>query len=179
VNKIKMEYAIVDIETTGGYALRSGITEVAIFIHNGEEVIDQYETLINPFVPIPLYIQALTGISDEMVLESPPFKEVAEKVFRMLEGRVFVAHNVNFDYSFIKHHLEIAGYPFNAQKLCTVRLSRKLKPGLKSYSLGRLCDALGTAGQVKELVTRYTGNDYMMQLVYSYAEQFPQKVLRF
>ncbi len=138
-----MEYAVVDIETTGGYALRSGITEIAIFIHNGTEVIDHYETLINPFVPIPLYIQALTGISDEMVCHSPSFNEIASRVYKMLVGRVFVAHNVNFDVSFVKHHLEIAGFSFRAQKLCTVRLSRKLKPGLKSYSLGRLCDTLG------------------------------------
>jgi DNA polymerase-3 subunit epsilon len=137
-----MEYAIVDIETTGGYASGSGITEIAILIHDGKTIIDRYQTLINPLMPIPFYIQALTGITDDMVCQSPVFGQIAEHIYKVLEGRVFVAHNVNFDYSFIKHHLERAGYTFNAQKLCTVRLTRKIKPGLSSYSLGKLCDAL-------------------------------------
>lgn len=137
-----MEYAIVDIETTGGYAAHSGITEIAIIIHDGQSVIDRYETLINPMRPIPVYIQALTGISNEMVWGSPIFSEVAPQIHALLQGRIFVAHNVNFDYSFLKHHLELTGYTFTAKKLCTVRLSRKIKPGFPSYSLGKLCDAL-------------------------------------
>lgn len=135
-------YAIVDIETTGGYASGSGITEVAICIHNGIEIVDRYETLINPQRHIPLSIQALTGISNEMVADSPPFSEVAGAIFEKLKDCVFVAHNVNFDYSFIKHHLMLAGIDFSAPKLCTVRLARKIKPGLRSYSLGKLCDSL-------------------------------------
>ncbi len=137
-----LEYAIVDIETTGGHAAGSGITEVAIIIHDGKSIIDRYETLINPERPIPYFIQILTGINNGMVEEYPPFYEVAKKIYSLLDGRVFVAHNVNFDYSFLKHHLELAGYKFAATKLCTVRMSRKIKPGMKSYSLGRLCDAL-------------------------------------
>ena len=138
-----MHYAIVDIETTGGYASGSGITEIAILIHDGTAVIDRYETLVNPGRPIPFSIQALTGINDEMVADSPAFDEVADKIYQMLSGCVFIAHNVNFDYSFVKYHLQAAGYEFSAPKLCTVRLSRKIKPGLSSYSLGKLCDALG------------------------------------
>lgn len=137
-----IEYAIVDIETTGGHAADGGITEVAILIHDGTAIIDRYETLINPQRPIPYFIQVLTGIDNGMVVEQPPFYEVAKTIYSLLEGRVFVAHNVNFDYSFLKHHLGLAGYTFNASKLCTVRMSRKIRPGLKSYSLGRLCDAL-------------------------------------
>lgn len=138
-----MEYAIVDIETTGGYAAGAGITEIAIRIFDGEKVIDSYETLVKPSHNIPLYITALTGIDHEMVSGSPPFADVAKDVFEMLHGRIFVAHNVNFDYSFLKHHLDDTGYRFAAQKLCTVRLARKIKPGLRSYSLGNLCDTLG------------------------------------
>lgn len=137
-----MEYAIVDIETTGGHAAGSGITEVAIILHNGQEVIGRYETLVNPGVPIPLYITALTGISNSTIATSPSFDQVADKIYNLLQGRIFVAHNVNFDYSFIKHHLAEAGYFYSATKLCTVRMSRKIKPGLSSYSLGRLCAAL-------------------------------------
>ncbi|MCU7693655.1 exonuclease domain-containing protein [Haoranjiania flava] len=137
-----MEYAIVDIETTGGYAAGSGITEIAILIHNGESIVGKYETLINPQRRIPRYIEALTGISDEMVEDAPAFEDVAAKIFNLLSGRIFVAHNVNFDYSFIKHFLEKSGYNYTAPKLCTVRMARKIFPGMLTYSLGKLCHAL-------------------------------------
>ncbi|WP_447642116.1 MULTISPECIES: exonuclease domain-containing protein [Chitinophagaceae] len=140
-----MEYAIVDIETTGGYAAGSGITEIAIRIFDGESVVDSYETLVKPSHSIPLYITALTGIDYEMVCDSPSFGDIASGVFEMLDGRIFVAHNVNFDYSFLKQHLEDAGYNYTAQKLCTVRMARKIKPGLASYNLGNLCHTLGIA----------------------------------
>lgn len=137
-----MLYAVVDIETTGGYAAAHGITEIAIHIHNGEEVIDSFETLINPHQPIPIHIQALTGITNEMVADAPDFREVADHIYELLYDKIFVAHNVNFDYSFVKHHLEACGYQLQVKKLCTVRLSRKVFPGFASYSLGRLCNAL-------------------------------------
>lgn len=140
-----MLYAIVDIETTGGYAAAHGITEIAIHIHNGQEIIESYETLINPQQDIPVYIQSLTGIDNEMVASAPDFREVAAQIYELLHDKVFVAHNVNFDYSFVRHHLEACGYHFNAKKLCTVRLSRKLFPGLASYSLGKLCTALSVS----------------------------------
>jgi DNA polymerase-3 subunit epsilon len=138
-----MLYAVVDIETTGSYAMGNGITEIAIVIHDGKEVLDFYETLVNPGRPIPYFIQNLTGINDAMVASAPPFEEVAKHVFEMLQDKVFVAHNVNFDYSFVKHHLEECGYRLDTRKLCTVRLARKVIPGLYSYSLGKLCHQLG------------------------------------
>jgi DNA polymerase-3 subunit epsilon len=138
----RQEYAIVDIETTGGNASGSRITEIAIIIHDGTNIIDRWETLVNPQKEIPLPIFALTGITNEMVRYAPIFDEIAEKVVNMLTGRVFVAHNVNFDYSFIRHQLEEAGYKWTARKLCTVRAARKIKAGLGSYSLGNLCRTL-------------------------------------
>src|SRR5439155_19762779 len=99
-------------------------------------------TLVNPNQAIPKYIQSFTGINNEMVQDAPVFEEIAEKVYTCLQGNVFVAHNVNFDYSFIKSHLEFYGYTFSAKKLCTVRLSRQIFPGLPSYSLGNLCNSL-------------------------------------
>ena len=134
-----MDYAIVDIETTGGNAGGSRITEIAVIIHNGKEVTDRWETLVNPQQHIPLYITALTGISNEMVYEAPLFQDIAKELFNLLSNRIFVAHNVNFDYSFVRHQLEEAGFKFTAPKLCTVRAARKIKPGLPSYSLGNLC----------------------------------------
>jgi len=135
-------YAIVDIETTGGYASAYGITEIAVYVHDGKRVVKHFETLINPRQNIPRYITALTGIDNSMVANAPDFEAVAETLYDLLNDKIFIAHNVNFDYSFIKHHLKAAGFDLTAQKLCTVRLGRKIFPGLPSYSLGNLCRSL-------------------------------------
>jgi DNA polymerase-3 subunit epsilon len=132
-------FAIVDIETTGGYAANNGITEVAIVLHNGKEEEGRFSTLINPNQKIPIYITALTGITQSMVSNAPSFENLASNIHRLLANRVFVAHNVNFDYSFLKHHLQQAGLDLDCRKLCTVRLTRQVFPGLQSYSLGNLC----------------------------------------
>lgn len=138
-----MLYAVVDIETTGGFASGNAITEISVLVHDGQKIIKRFETLINPEMDIPPYIEALTGISNDMVKDAPRFKDLADELYELLRDKVFVAHNVNFDFSFIKHHLGLSGYELKAQKLCTVRLSRKLLPGHGSYSLGKLCAALG------------------------------------
>lgn len=138
-----MHYAIVDIETTGGYAARNGIIEISVQIFDGTRVIETFESLVNPHQTIPRYIQAFTGITNEMVETAPSFEEIAEQVYTILQGHVFVAHNVNFDYSFVKSHLDFYGYTFTAKKLCTVRLARQIFPGFPSYSLGNLCTSLG------------------------------------
>ena len=135
-------YAIVDIETTGGNASHSRITEIAIIIYDGEKIIDRWESLVNPQKFIPPAIFALTGINNDMVQDAPTFDAISDTVFEMLNDRIFVAHNVNFDYSFVRHELEAAGLKWTAPKLCTVRAARKIKPGLPSYSLGRLCNSL-------------------------------------
>ncbi|OON67552.1 exonuclease domain-containing protein [Hymenobacter sp. CRA2] len=136
-------YAIIDLETTGGQPTQDRITEIAIFIHDGDKVVDSFSTLLNPGRPIPFYIQQLTGITDEMVKEAPRFHEVAKKVVQMTEGCVFVAHNVRFDYSFLKKEFADLGYTYSRKTLCTVRLSRSLIPGQPSYSLGKLCANIG------------------------------------
>lgn len=136
-------YAIVDIETTGGYANNHRVTEIAIYHHDGIRITNHYHTLINPGRTIPYFITGLTGINYEMVKESPSFEEVAQEIYDQLKDRVFVAHNAHFDYSFLKKEFEGAGINWNSKKLCTVRLSRKIIPGLASYSLGRLAESLG------------------------------------
>jgi len=138
----KQEYAIVDIETTGGNASGSRITEIAIIIHDGKKIVERWETLVNPQKEIPPAIFALTGITNDMVSTAPIFDLISDKVLELLKDRVFVAHNVNFDYSFIRNELELSGFKWTARKLCTVRAARKIKPGLPSYSLGRLCNSL-------------------------------------
>jgi DNA polymerase-3 subunit epsilon len=136
-------FAIIDIEGTGGNPKKDRITEIAIFIHNGKRVIEQYCTLVNPQQYISPFITALTGITNEMVAEAPTWEEIAPKVKELTEGRVFVAHNVRFDYSFISNEFKRIGQRYVRKQLCTVRLSRAILPGLQSYSLGRLCDQVG------------------------------------
>jgi DNA polymerase-3 subunit epsilon len=136
-------YAIVDIETTGGYAANHRITEIAIYYHDGMQITDSFHTLINPGRNIPYYITGLTGITSEMVFSAPSFKEIAASIHQKLDGKVFVAHNAHFDYSFLKKEFEQAGIQWQSKKLCTVRLSRKIIPGLRSYSLGSLAESLG------------------------------------
>ena len=138
-----MKFAIVDIETTGGSNKSRGITEIGIVVTNGTQVLDRWSSFINPFEPIPHRITALTGISDDMVEDAPGFEEVADEVATLLSDCVFVAHNVGFDYAFIRGHFNALGYSWQRPKLCTVRLSRKAFPGLPRYGLEALCDARG------------------------------------
>ena len=130
-----MNYSIVDIETNGGIK----ITEISIFIFDGEKVIDEYTTLVNPESYIPPFITNLTGINSAMVSNAPKFYEIAKKVAEITKDTIFVAHSVNFDYNIIQKEFKELGFDFKRKKLCTVRLTRKLIPGLKSYSLGAIC----------------------------------------
>lgn len=133
-----MKFAVVDVETTGGYAQSHRITEVGIVITNGAEVLAEYHTLINPGVNIPYHITALTGIDNYLTRSAPRFEEVAEKIKAMLDGCVFVAHHVDFDFSFIREEMERAGCSIKAHKLCTVRYARALLKDHKGFSLARL-----------------------------------------
>ena len=138
-----MLYAIVDIETTGGYAAAGGITEIAVIITDGEKIINRFETLINPVYTIPRYVESLTGITNAMVENERHFKMIADELYELLGDKIFVAHNVNFDYSYLKYHFKEAGYELNCKKLCTIRLGRQILPGFKSYSLGNFCREIG------------------------------------
>lgn len=136
-------YCIVDVETTGGVKGPARLTEIAIFRHDGQQVVDSFHSLLNPGCPIPPFIRHLTGITEEMVQDAPTFADVAKDVLNITEGAVFVAHNVGFDFNFIQKELNWLGHDFFRRTLCTVRTSRKLIPGHPSYSLGKLCRSLG------------------------------------
>lgn len=136
-------YAIIDIETTGQASSSGKITEIAIFIHDGFEITDSFTSLINPECFIPGFITSLTGIDNEMVKTAPKFYEVARKIVEITQDKVFVAHNVSFDYRFIQEEFKRLGYDYQRKTMCTVRLGRKFLPGYKSYSLGKLCNELG------------------------------------
>ncbi len=135
-------YAILDLETTGGNPSRDRIIEVAVLIHNGKRVIEQYNTLVNPGRKISPFIQAFTGITNEMVSSAPYFETISDCIASITMNRVFVAHDVRFDYAFIKNEFKRLGLIFNRRQLCTVRLARQLLPKENSYNLKKLCDSL-------------------------------------
>ena len=142
-------YAIIDIETTGGSARSDKITEIAVVLYDGEKITEEFSSLINPEKKIPYRITQITGIDDKRVRDAPKFYEVAKRVFEMTQGRIFVAHNVSFDYNFIRAEFESLGGEFKRKKLCTVQLSRKLMPGKRSYSLGNLSVDLGIINEAR------------------------------
>lgn len=136
-------YSVVDIETTGNGYKGQKITEISVFLFDGEKIIDEFTSLVNPEQAIPYFITNLTGITEAMVRTAPKFYEIAKKVAEITKDAIFVAHNVNFDYNIIRDEFKSLGFDFKRKKLCTVRLSRKIIPGLSSYSLGNICTAEG------------------------------------
>ena len=136
-------FAIVDIESSGGNFQKDRIIEIAIIIHDGKKVVDQFATLINPLTPITPFVITLTGITDKMVESAPTFEQVSAKILEITKDMVFVAHNAKFDYGFLKSEFKRINLSFNRKQICTVNLSKKMLPHHKSYSLGNLCNDLG------------------------------------
>lgn len=168
-------FTVVDIETTGGTARSHKIIEVAIVTFDGKQIVDTYATLINPKKYVPPFITSLTGISNEMIEDAPTFEEVADVILERTKDKIFVAHNVNFDYSFLKQEFSILGVNFDRKRLCTVRLAKKIMPGFRSYSLGTLTNQLGitihdrhralgdaeATAEVLKLLIENDGNDFI------------------
>jgi DNA polymerase III subunit epsilon len=138
-------YAIVDIETTGGKFNEEGITEIAIYKYDGNTIVDQFISLVNPEKPIQPFVVNLTGITNKMLRDAPKFYEVAKRVVEIMANCILVAHNTSFDYRILRTEFDRVGYNFEMETLCTVELSKKLVPNLESYSLGKLCKTLGIA----------------------------------
>ncbi len=138
-------YAIIDIETTGGNPREDKITEIAVLLHDGQRIVREFSTLVNPECRIPYNIRALTGITNEMVADAPKFFEIARELVELTQDAIFVAHNVAFDYGFVRSEFRRLGFDYKRDQLCTVKLSRKLIPGHRSYSLGRICEELNIA----------------------------------
>lgn len=176
----KKTYAIVDVETTGGSPRFERITEVGIVLFDGEQVIDTFESLVNPEQSIPEFITKLTGITNEMVQEAPRFYEIAKKIVELTQGAVFVAHNARFDYGFLRSEFKRLGYTYTRRQLCTVKLSRRVFPGLPSYSLGKLIrhfdipvsrrhraldDALATTELLRMMLEKESGDAEVLEVV--------------
>ncbi|HEX2566640.1 MAG TPA: exonuclease domain-containing protein [Burkholderiales bacterium] len=137
--------AIVDLETTGTRAASDRITEIAILEVDGLELVSRWSTLVNPGASIPSPIQALTGITNEMVAAAPKFAELADALHDKLSGRVFVAHNARFDYGFLRREFARLGMAFEARTLCSVRLSRRLYRGERRHDLDSVIARHGLA----------------------------------
>jgi DNA polymerase-3 subunit epsilon len=137
--------AIVDLETTGAHPAHDRVTEIAVIEVDAGEVSGEWSTLVNPGTTIPAAIQALTGITNDMVAGAPGFGALAAVLQERLEGRVLVAHNARFDYGFLRHEFERAGREFRAKTLCTVRLSRRLYPEYPRHNLDSLIERHGLA----------------------------------
>lgn len=135
-------FTIVDVETTGGSPFFNRVIEIGLLRIEKGEVIEEYQTLLNPGIPIPEFITKMTGIGDEDVAASPTFEELADDIISKFENSVFVAHNSQFDYGFLQEEFRRLGYGFNTEQLCTVKLSRTLFPEFKRHNL-------------TELITRY------------------------
>ena len=136
-------YAIVDVETTGGKFNEEGITEIAIYRFDGNKIVDQFSSLVNPQREIQPFVQRLTGINSKMLVNAPKFFEIAKRIVEITEDAVLVAHNAEFDYRIIRTEFKRLGFDFERQSLCTVDLAQKLLPDLPSYKLGKLVRSLG------------------------------------
>jgi DNA polymerase-3 subunit epsilon len=132
-------YVVVDVETTGGRGENHRVTEIgAVRVVDGK-IVDRFQTLLNPQRTIPPNIIRLTGITPAMVADAPCFADVADDFEAFMDGAIFVAHNVEFDYGFIAREYGRLGRPFRYPKLCTCASMRRLYPGHRSYSLASLC----------------------------------------
>lgn len=136
-------FAILDIESTGGKYNEEGITEIAIYKHDGHQVVDQFISLINPEREIQAFVVGLTGINNEMLRNAPKFYEVAKRIVEITDGCVLVAHNAKFDYRILQTEFSRLGFDYQRKSICTVELSKELLPEATSYSLGKLVKELG------------------------------------
>ncbi|MDA8763155.1 exonuclease domain-containing protein [Flavobacteriaceae bacterium] len=186
-------YAILDIETTGGKYNEEGITEIAIYQHNGQIVTDQFISLVNPERPIQPFVEKLTGINSKMLRNAPRFFEVAKRIIEITENCLIVAHNTDFDYRILRTEFKRLGYNFEKNSLCTVSLSQELLPDMESYKLGKLVrslgipiserhraqgDALATVKLFELLLEKDSGKEILKsQIKALHAHQVPSKYL--
>ena len=130
----------LDLETTGMTAAEERITEIGLVEVANGAVVGSWSQLVNPQKRIPSFIQALTGITDEMVRDAPSFAQLAPGLFQRLEGKLLVAHNARFDYGFLKAEFERLDFSYRARVLCTAKLSRKLFPEHRRHNLDSLIE---------------------------------------
>jgi len=137
-----IDFCVIDTETTGGSPQLNRIIDVAVLQFKDGEIVDKFQSLINPQRPIPAWVTQLTAINNDMVKDAPLFSDIAEPLKKILDRGVFTAHNANFDYGFVREEFSRLGMPFERPLCCTLKLARKLYTDIPSRSLGMLCDYL-------------------------------------
>lgn len=166
---------LVDIETNGLNHVRGRVIEVAaIRIENGQ-VVREFRQLLDPGTPLPQFITKLTGITEADLQDAPLFTAIADELHEMLEGAIFVAHNVRFDYSFLKQEFKRVGKTFSPRQLCTVRLSRALYPEQRSHKLQSLIDRYGF--KVSERHRAYDDALVLWQFLQQVQQTFDPEIL--
>ena len=166
---------LVDVETTGANPVSDRVTEIAVMRIERGELVERWESLVNPGRPIPPLIQRLIGISDEMVAAAPTFAELADALRARLEGAVFVAHSARFDYGFIRNEFSRLGQQFDAPVLCTVKLSRALYPEHHKHGLDALIARHGFHCAARHRAMGDT--DVLWQFARRVRDEFPADVL--
>ncbi|MDA0237687.1 MAG: exonuclease domain-containing protein, partial [Proteobacteria bacterium] len=136
------EFVFLDLETTGAMTDTDRITEIGLISVKNGEYQDEWQTLINPQKKIPFNIQMITGINDEMVKNAPTFSDIYESLFARLDGKILVAHNVRFDYAFLRNEFKSNGIKYSPSLLCTVKLSRLLYPEERKHGLDSIIKRL-------------------------------------
>ena len=141
-NTDKKLFAVVDVETTGGKPVDTKITEIGIVISDGKQILQEYQALMNPEKKIDWYVTKLTNITNEMVASEPKFDDLADTIQELLKDKIFVAHNVDFDFGIVKRQFLEIGRPLDGKRLCTVKSAKKVFHGLSSYSLTNITEYL-------------------------------------
>jgi DNA polymerase-3 subunit alpha (Gram-positive type) len=136
------DFVVFDLETTGAKTPPCRVTEIGAFRLKGGKIIEEYNTLVNPEVPIPMFISQLTGITNSMVKDAPFFREIMTDFLDFIGDSVLVAHNAHFDMRFLNHEIGRihADYRVANPFLCTVRLSRRLVKNIQNHRLNTLAD---------------------------------------
>lgn len=141
INEFSQKYAVIDLEATSPGPTAS-IIQVGIVIIEGKEIVDSYQTDVNPHEPLSDHIKALTGITDQQLAQAPDFSQVARTIFELIEDCVFVAHNVTFDANLLAEALFLEGYDLLTPRVDTVELAQIFYPSLEKYSLSHLSEVL-------------------------------------
>lgn len=140
-----MNFAVVDVETSGNSSIENRITEIGIVLTDGFSIIGKYEKLFNPQQEIPIFVQKMTGITSNLVKDAPVFQIHSTEIHNLLNEKIFVAHNVSFDYEFVKHSLHRSDIDWSAKKLCTFKLAKKILPNFTKFNVGFLAKYFGIA----------------------------------
>ncbi len=171
--------AFVDIETTGTSIYNDRIIEVGILRVENGKLVNTYSTLINPETYLPAFIEGITGINTQELEKAPTFSQVKEVILSHLQGSIFIAHNVRFDYGFLRNEFKRFGINFRSKHFCTVKLSRYFYPRRKYHNLDSIIEkfniacsarhrALGDAGVLwnfYQLLTKEHGRKKLVEAV--------------